>query len=170
MKYNARKVGGGVGIIGAGIMWAYLHLGVLFFALLALVFLNLIMAIVEKDIGKAAQHWMKVLAGVVVPTVIPMFSHTASITWSVADTKLTIAAMFAALFAATWPQLSIWFGDLLGKLGVSKQDSQALLNAANARVAQLEAQVQAQSPNTAAVASPTVFIAPVTSTNYHAGV
>ena len=167
MKYNARKVGGGVGIIGAGISWAYLHLGVLFFALLILVFLNLVMAVAEKDIGKAAQHWMKVLAGVVVPTVIPLFSHTASIVWSNADTKLTIAAMFAALFAATYPQLSTWIESLLSKLGVSKQDSQSLLNAANARVAQLEAQVQAQNANTNVFATPSVV--PVTSTNYHAG-
>ena len=71
-KTSHAVAGLGVSAIGGWLLWAYANLGVAFFALLALVFLNVLIALFEKDLQAAIHKWLKLTGSVVLTTLIPM--------------------------------------------------------------------------------------------------
>lgn len=119
-KTSHAVAGLGVSAIGGWLLWAYANLGVTFFALLALVFLNVLIALFEKDLQAAIHKWLKLTGSVVLTTLIPMFSYTAKIAWSMLDTRILIGAIFVALATATIPDILIFVKTLNAKLGIGK--------------------------------------------------
>lgn len=120
-KNSHALAGLGVCVIGGAILWAYTNLGVTFFALLVLVFLNVLVALFEKDLQSAIHKWLKLTGSVVLATVIPMFSYSAKISWSMYDTRILLGAVFVALATATLPDLVYALKMVSSKLGVSKR-------------------------------------------------
>lgn len=160
MTTKRQTVGVGFGVIGAGLLWAYTNLGVMFFALLALLFLNLLAAIWEKDPLQEARKWFRIIVGAAVPALVPTFANVSQVTWTMADTRWIIAAMFAALFAATYPELLATFEKvwtkLFGNSAASKATENEVIADLQAEIARLKAQAPVQPSNigfTPAVAS-----------------
>lgn len=119
-------VGAGVGTLGAAILWAYTNLGIMFFALLALVTVNVVVALLEKDMLQAVHRWIKITSSVVIPAIVPLLAHNISVTWTTNETHVLIAVVFAALLSGTSPDIVDFISNIGKKLHLPQAEQKIL--------------------------------------------
>lgn len=136
---NAGKIATmGTGAVGGVLLWAYTNLGVMFFALLALILLNVVIAAWKRDLLSSMHNWIRVGSSIAIPALVPLFANNAGVVWNVAHTHVLMAIMFGSLFAATIPDLNAGLWKLLAKLHVPQSEVTVL----KAYVKDLETQIQ----------------------------
>ena len=136
-------IGGLAGAVTGMVFWINQNVGVLFWLLLGLIALNVMAALVEKDLTAATHKWARVIAGVTVPSILPAFAHSANIVFTSTDIRTTVAAMFAALLSATAPDIMTAITKVESWLGAGKQMELATVAALKAENAKLKAEAAA---------------------------
>lgn len=153
-------IGGGAGVVGGLALWITTHLGTAFYALLLLIFVNVVAALWEKDLLKSVHKWLRVIMGVAVPFTIPVLTRAQGIVWSDGDSKFLVGAVFAALLSSTIPDILGFFNRLMTAWNVPKSTQATVDTGAAAEIARLGALVEGlmnqQKPQPTVPLSPTV--------------
>ena len=90
--------------------------------------------------------WMRIITGTVIPSTMHIFAGSMGVQWSMADTRWAIATVFAAILAASIPDLNVFFKPIFAWLSkrATPAEKVALQDAQNT-IAALEQKLLAQS-------------------------
>ena len=130
--------------MGGVLLYITTHLGTAFYALLLLVFLNVIAAMWSRDVISALHKWLKVIMGTAIPFTMPMLAHSQGIGWGIQDTKTLVILVFMALLSSTVPDLLSFAKKVMTAFQVPQKDQTTLLAEAQAEIARLSAMVEQQ--------------------------
>lgn len=158
--HNAVGVGGG--LVGGILVYINSHLGSAFYALLLLIFLNVVAAFWEKDPMQMLQKMVKVIVGVSIPFVIPILAKTQQIGWNTQDTKTLVGLMFAALLSASVPSLLAWSQKVMSSMHIPQKEQTVLVAELEAELARLKAEASKNN-------QPVKTVNPVTPPNNNQG-
>lgn len=124
-------IGGSVGILGGILLWISTHLGTAFYALLLLIFLNVVAAMWERDLLKSVNKWLKIIMGTAIPFVTPLLASTQGLGWTDGDSKTLVILVFAALLASTIPDLLVFGTKLMTALKIPQAEQKVIESAAS---------------------------------------